>query len=175
MATFLHPAAVRNSSPPRHATTFCVMDRDDALTRRYLGSVGWSAMFFTMVWRVTTHCSCRGGGVTSGLRMLVTARMSRSLTSWVRSAADGEGACDGVSGVGGERLWGAHLLLFSGCIFLGTGDGGSGTHLGGLRGLRRGGRRCGGSCRGSLRGGDASPLRVPFHALAAALSGHRIP
>ena len=113
--------------------------------------------------------------MTSGLRMLVTARMSRSLTSWVRSAVDGEGACDGVSGVGGERLWGAHLLLFSGCIFLGTGDGGSGTHLGGLRGLRCGGRRCGGSCRGSLRGGDASPLRVPFHALAAALSGHRVP
>ena len=74
-------------------------------------------------------------------------------------------------------MWGANLLLFSGKIgiFLGTGDGGSGTHLGGLRGLRCGGRRCGGSCRGSLRGGDASPLRVPFHALAAALSGHRIP
>ena len=68
-------------------------------------------------------------------------------------------------------MWGAHLLLFSGKIgiFLGTGDGGSGTHLGGLSGLR-----CGGSCRGSLRGGDASPLRVPFHALAAALSGHRV-
>ena len=80
-------------------------------------------------------------------------------------------------GFGGERLWGANLLLFSGKIgiFLGTGDGWSGTHLGGLRGLRCGGRRCGGSCRGSLRGGDASPLRVPFHALAAALSGDCIP
>ena len=111
MATFLHPAAVRNSSPPRHATTFWVMDREDALTRRYLSSVGWSATFFTMVWRVSTHCSCRGGGLTSGLRMLVTARMSRSLTSWVRSAVDGEGACDGVSGVGGERVWGAHCYF----------------------------------------------------------------
>ena len=50
--------------------------------------------------------------MTSGLRMLVTARMSRSLVSWVRSAADGEGACDGVSGFGGERVWGAFVVIF---------------------------------------------------------------
>ena len=87
---------MRKSSPPRHASTFCVIVLDVALTRRYRSSLGLSITFLHRVWRVTTHCSWRGGGLTRGLRMAVTARISLSLASAVPSRESGDSACDGL-------------------------------------------------------------------------------
>ena len=119
---------------------------------------------------MTTHCSWRGGGLTRGLRMAVTARISLSLASAVPSRESGDSACDGLfsGGFGVSVLLVSHQRGFSRNRRRRVGL----TSFWGRRRLDGGCRR---SCRRSLRGGGASPPRVSFHALGASLSRRRVP